>query len=148
MPRSYSLSLVRPARFLMQTEKESIKSNKASPYLVSKVSVRKKNWGFRLLEEVMIKSWWVIFSILIGGFVYDRAIQELRTEELRLQSKVSSLCQDILSAQEKQRQLQLHLQHWQDSAAIEAALIQRLGLIPKGYKKLCVSPKQQSENKD
>ncbi|WP_100934859.1 hypothetical protein [Candidatus Chlamydia corallus] len=114
---------------------------------MSKVSVREKSWGFRLLEEAMVNSWWVILSILIGGFVYDRAIQKLHVEELRLQSKVSSLCKEIFSAQEEQRQLQLHLQHWQDSTAIEAALIQRLGLIPKGYMKICIAPKQQSESK-
>ncbi|SPN73529.1 hypothetical protein C10C_0357 [Chlamydia serpentis] len=132
----------------MPTETENIRSNKASPFLVSRLSVREKTYGLRFLERTIVNSWWVILSILVSGFIYDRAIQKLHVEELRLQNKVSSLQKEILSAQEEQHQLELHLQHWDDSTIVESALIQRLGLVPKGYIKICITKNKQPENKD
>ncbi|WP_108896493.1 hypothetical protein [Chlamydia serpentis] len=115
---------------------------------MSRLSVREKTYGLRFLERTIVNSWWVILSILVSGFIYDRAIQKLHVEELRLQNKVSSLQKEILSAQEEQHQLELHLQHWDDSTIVESALIQRLGLVPKGYIKICITKNKQPENKD
>ncbi|EPP38089.1 hypothetical protein [Chlamydia avium] len=91
------------------------------------------------LEEIVVNSWWLILFMLIGGFVYDRAIHELQREELRLQKRVSELQEKIFLAEEKQKKLRLHIQYWDNPAVIESALICRLGLIPKGYTKVCFS---------
>ncbi|ANH79125.1 hypothetical protein [Candidatus Chlamydia sanziniae] len=103
--------------------------------------MQKVPW-LRWLEEGVINSWWVILSVLISGFIYDRAIHEVQQEELRLQSRVTLLQEKILKTKEEQIQLQLHLEHWDIPAVIESALIQRLGLIPKGYVKVYRAPGQ------
>lgn len=38
----------------------------------------------KLLGETVLNSWWVILSVFIGGFIYDRASIQLKHEELRL----------------------------------------------------------------
>ncbi|EPP35652.1 hypothetical protein CP10139811_0017 [Chlamydia ibidis] len=97
--------------------------------------MRKILW-LRCFEEIIVNSWWLILCILIGRFVYDRAIGNLHQEEQRLKSRVTYIQGQILRAEEKQKELRLHIQHWDDPLVIEAALIQRLGLVPKGYTKV------------
>ncbi|ANG66431.1 hypothetical protein [Chlamydia gallinacea] len=101
--------------------------------------MQKVTWS-KHLEELVLNSWWLILCILIGGFVYDRAIHELRKEELRLQKRASELREKIFLADKKQKELRLHIQHWNSPSVIESALICRLGLIPQGYTKVCFSP--------
>ena len=43
---------------------------------------KKPIFGFRYIEELVIRSWWLILYLLGGGFVYDRAISQLRAQEL------------------------------------------------------------------
>ena len=101
--------------------------------------MQKITWS-KHLEELVLNSWWLILCILIGGFVYDRAIHELRKEELRLQKRASELREKIFLADKKQKELRLHIQHWNSPSVIESALICRLGLIPQGSTKECFSP--------
>ncbi|WP_201456836.1 hypothetical protein [Chlamydia sp. 17-3921] len=107
--------------------------------------MQKTSW-LKLLGELITSSWWVILSILISGFIYDRAILELRNEEQRLRKRKSLLQTQIIYAQNNQKKLQRHLQFWDHPAVIEAALIQRLGLIPKGYMKIHFALQQENKN--
>ncbi|WP_375793306.1 hypothetical protein O1W69_04170 [Chlamydia sp. 12-01] len=109
--------------------------------------MQKVHWQ-KCLEEIVVNSWWLILCMLISGFTYDRAIHELKQEERRLQNRVSGLQEKILYAEKEQKELRLHIQHWDDPAVIESALIRRLGLIPKGYTKVCFSPIIESKNMD
>ncbi|ETF37968.1 hypothetical protein CpecG_0653 [Chlamydia pecorum MC/MarsBar] len=109
--------------------------------------MRKMSW-LKLLGETVLNSWWVILSLFIGGFIYDRASIQLKHEELRLKKRVSLLQEQITHAQEKQQSLQQHLCHWNDPIVIESALIQKLGLIPKGYTKICFFPKSETQNNE
>ncbi|AFS19435.1 putative membrane protein [Chlamydia psittaci CP3] len=80
--------------------------------------------------------------------MYDRAIRELKQEESRLQKRVSELQEKIFCAEEEQKELRLHIQCWDNPVVIESALIRRLGLIPKGYTKICFSPVIESKSTD
>ncbi|BAE81376.1 conserved hypothetical protein [Chlamydia felis Fe/C-56] len=109
--------------------------------------MQKVHWQ-RFLEEIVVNSWWLILCMLISGFTYDRAIHQLKQEEMRLKNRVSELQAKILCAEEEQKELRLHIQHWDNPAVIESALIRRLGLIPKGYTKVCFSPVIESKSTD
>lgn len=109
--------------------------------------MQKVHWQ-KCLDEIVVNSWWLVLCILISGFMYDRAIRELKQEESRLQKRVSELQEKILCAEEEQKELRLHIQHWDNPVVIESALIRRLGLIPKGYTKICFSPVIESKSTD
>ncbi|EPJ32605.1 putative membrane protein, partial [Chlamydia psittaci 06-1683] len=66
----------------------------------------------------------------------------------RLQKRVSELQEKIFCAEEEQKELRLHIQCWDNPVVIESALIRRLGLIPKGYTKICFSPVIESKSTD
>lgn len=107
--------------------------------------MQKVAW-YKHLEEVIINSWWLILCMLIGGFVYDRAIHELQREELRLQKRVLELQEKIILAEDKQKELRLHIQYWNSPSVMESALICKLGLIPRGYTKVCFSPNKNQKH--
>ncbi|WP_348663956.1 hypothetical protein [Chlamydia vaughanii] len=102
----------------------------------------------KCLEEVVVNSWWLILCMLISGFIYDRAINELKQEETRLQKRANGLQEKIVCAEKEQKELRLHIQYWDDPMVIESALIRRLGLVPKGYTKVCFSPIVESKGID
>lgn len=109
---------------------------------------KKPIFGFRYIEELVIRSWWLILYLLGGGFVYDRAISQLRAQELRLQQRVFHLKTRLEKAQDKQQALSTHLAFWDNPQVIELALIHKLGLVPKGYEKICFQDQPQAEKND
>lgn len=100
---------------------------------------RKVSW-LHIVEETLISSWWLILYALAGGFVYDRALTRLKTEESRLQYRIDDLHQRILCEEVKYRNLTLHLECWDNPDVMEISLIRKLGLVPQGYTKVMVSP--------
>ena len=109
---------------------------------------KKPIFGFRYIEELVIRSWWLILYLLGGGFVYDRAISQLRAQELRLQQRVFHLKTRLEKAQNKQQALSTHLAFWYNPQVIELALIHKLGLVPKGYEKICFQDQPQAGKND
>lgn len=101
--------------------------------------MRKMTWR-KCLEEVVINSWWLILCMLIGGFVYDRAMHALKQEEQRLRKRAADFHSQIALAEQKQHALRLHIQNWDNPSIVESALILKLGLIPKDYTKVCFIP--------
>ncbi|AAF39173.1 hypothetical protein C6H88_01595 [Chlamydia muridarum str. Nigg] len=100
------------------------------------VSKKQTSW-FGYVEEIVIRSWWLILYLLGGGFVYDRAISQLHVQELRLQQRVFHLKSRLEEALDKQQEFSTHLASWDNPQVIELALIHKLGLVPKGYEKIC-----------
>lgn len=94
--------------------------------------------------ELLVSSWWLILFLLISGFIYDRAIVQLTQETTRLQNRVTDLQLQIQTAQIKRTEMQSHLKAWNSSEVLEYALIHRLGLIPKGFAKVCFIPPSSS----
>ncbi|WP_162471267.1 hypothetical protein [Chlamydia trachomatis] len=111
---------------------------------MSMASKKQTSW-FRYMEECVIRSWWLILCLLGGGFVYDRAISQLCTQELRLQQRMFHLKSHLKEALEKQQELSAHLASWDDPKVIELALIHKLGLVPKGYEKICFQNSQKTK---
>lgn len=89
--------------------------------------------------ELIVSSWWLILFLLVSGFIYDRAMAQLEQETVRLQGRVADLQMQIHTAQIKKQEMQSHLNMWNSPTVLECALIHRLGLIPKGYVKVCFS---------
>ncbi|WP_246481885.1 hypothetical protein [Chlamydiifrater volucris] len=93
-----------------------------------------------LFEECIINSWWVVLLFLVGMFIYDRAIRKLSEEETRLRNRLCSLEKKISHAQELRSDLILRIENRSRPEAVEMILMERLGLIPKGYIKVCPRP--------
>lgn len=98
----------------------------------------KRRRAFRCIEEILVNSWWLVFSLLIGCFIYDRAMQKLLVEEERLRGRVVSLNQKIDKEGQRQEFFLSYIHHWDSPKVVEKALIYRFGLVPKGYVKVCL----------
>ncbi|MBQ8498440.1 hypothetical protein [Chlamydia sp.] len=113
---------------------------------------KKRISWFGYIEEIVIRSWWLILYLLGGGFVYDRAISQLCTQELRLQQRVAHLKARLEEALDQQQEFSTHLASWDNPSVVELALIRKLGLVPKGYEKICFQdpsvPQKIPENKN
>lgn len=101
----------------------------------------KKTLYLHAIFEFLISSWWVVVFLLITGFIYDRAVAQLRCEELRLQNRVSELQTQTHLPQIKKQNMQSHLHAWNTPSVLEYALIHKLGLIPQNYIKVCFMPR-------
>lgn len=76
----------------------------------------------------------------MGTFIYDRAVRKLSDEEARLRSRLGSLKKEIFLAQELRKDLVLRIENRSRPEAVEMMLMERLGLIPRGYIKVCPRP--------
>lgn len=93
-----------------------------------------------MFNELFFRSWWVIAFILFCAILYEYGLMNQHTDLVRLSAHLEVLQKQkkILSA--KQVDLQARINSQSDPAWIELILIERLGLVPEGYKKVFFAP--------
>lgn len=91
------------------------------------------------IEEVTLRSWWVIVFLLVSYFVFERAVywhhREYETFAVRLYSLESERARCLL----RQEELRLQVFSQSDPDWIELTLIRRLGVVPEGETKVYFS---------
>lgn len=90
----------------------------------------------RLFEELILKSWWTILFFLVCFFAYDQAAKRRNREELALQEKYQQLLLAKEEALAIQEELKREIESQNDQSWIELVLMQKLGLVPEGQKKV------------
>lgn len=97
-----------------------------------------------LLQQLFIQSWWVwAFSIACFG-LYEQASYSLHQEIVGLEREIEASNTRIQKAELRQEELKLQLRSLSDPAWIELELIQGLGVVPQGYKKIYFQPPKKS----
>lgn len=95
----------------------------------------KGSWD-RILEELTVRSWWVVLVVLLCYMAYEGALLQLSMEVDRLEGKLLSIRNQRGLALERQEDLLLQIQSQSDHAWIELCLMKGLGLSPEGWRKV------------
>lgn len=90
----------------------------------------------RLFEELILKSWWTILFFLVCFFAYDQAAKRRDREELELEQKYRQIVHAKEEALAVQDELKREIASQNDQSWIELVLMQKLGLVPEGQKKV------------
>lgn len=89
-----------------------------------------------LLEEIFIRSSWVIFIIFICLMVYERNLSQYRSDLAELQLRVSKLTTEITTAEVLNNKLKLQIRNHDNPTWVTLVLIEELGLVPEGHQKV------------
>lgn len=88
------------------------------------------------LDEVFIKSWWVVLFILACYFFYEQGLRRKDREHAFLQNQYSELVQKKKSVKKQQLELRREINGQSDKASLELILIKEMGLVPEGQTKV------------
>jgi hypothetical protein len=89
-----------------------------------------------LLQEVVLRSWWVIIIAILSFGLYEQASRTLEKDISFLHAEIATLKSQIIDKEVIQRELLREVASQNDPAWIELTLIRCLGLIPNGYTKI------------
>lgn len=87
-------------------------------------------------EELFLRSSWVMFFIFICLMVYEANLKHYRLDLESLQSKVAALEQEKMEAEILNETLKLKVSNHDDPAWVNLVLMEELGLVPDGQKKI------------
>ncbi len=94
----------------------------------------------------LFRSWWVLLCIFISFGLYEEGCRTLEKDIAFLQSKIITLQEEISLKAEIQKELARDISSQKDPAWIELSLIKNLGLVPEGYTKIYIVPKEGEED--
>lgn len=87
-------------------------------------------------EELFLRSSWVMFFIFICLMVYESNLKHYRQDLEHLQSKVTGLKNEKIEAEALNESLKLKVSSHNDPAWVNLVLMEELGLVPDGQKKI------------
>ena len=88
------------------------------------------------LEEVFVRSWWVVLFVLICYAVYEQGMIRTKAKAEALRANQMILQEEKLAAMSQQKDLMLQINSQSDPAWIELTLMKGLGLVPEGQTKV------------
>lgn len=88
------------------------------------------------LQELFLKSWWVLFFILLCCIGYEQGLKRLHVDHRKLQTQYRELKDEYQSVLEQQKRLQDELYSFSDPDWIELVLMRELGLVPENQTKV------------
>jgi hypothetical protein len=88
------------------------------------------------VEEVVLRSWWVVLFLLICYAVYEQGSMYLYGKMEYLQGELVSLETERLHLIDEERDLRLQIASQSDYSWRELAMIGGLGMVPEGYRKV------------
>lgn len=91
-------------------------------------------------EALFIRSWWVILIVLTCLVGYEQGLKTIHQEYSRLTTLHSQLAREKNQALHRQQDLLLRLNSQSDPRWIELVLMESLGLVPEGQKKVYFAP--------
>jgi hypothetical protein len=90
----------------------------------------------KIMEQVILHSWWVVLFVLICYAAYERALFYRDIEYNRLHSQLVNMEYETEVASALQKNLKAQINSQSDPVWIELVLIKRLGLVPEGQLKI------------
>lgn len=91
---------------------------------------------FNVIEEMFLRSWWVILFMLICYMFFEHSVRERDIEYVKLYHQLIELREMRKSAQAEHDKLLMHINSQSDPAWIELTLMKGLGLVPEGQTKV------------
>ncbi len=88
-----------------------------------------------VLEEVFIRSWWVVFFILLCCIGYEQGLKKLHVDYRKLNHQYRELKAEYQKVFEEQKYLEAMLYSFSDPDWIELVLRKELGLVPENQTK-------------
>lgn len=92
--------------------------------------------GERIVEEVFLRSWWVILVLLLCFGFYEREHKKRNGISAVLNAQKNELQHKRTKALEKNEYLLMQINSLADPAWTELILIKELGLVPEGQTKI------------
>ncbi len=87
-------------------------------------------------EELFLRSSWVMFFIFICLMVYESNLKHYRHDLKSLQTKVAGLVKEKQEAKALNESLKLKVSSHDDPAWVNLVLMEELGLVPDGQRKI------------
>lgn len=95
-----------------------------------------KPLGARLIEELIVRSWWVFAFFILSFCCFKPIFKHLSDEEARLLNVLGQLESKKLALSEAQEHLKLQLESQKDPLWVEMILKKELGLVSEGQTKV------------
>ncbi|MCB1134679.1 MAG: hypothetical protein KDK78_00300 [Chlamydiia bacterium] len=89
-----------------------------------------------MFERFIRDSWWVVVFTLATCMVFESGSHQLRREQQRLEGQRQALILDICRESDHRDALHRQIASKDDPAWMERVLIEDLGMVPDGYRKL------------
>lgn len=96
----------------------------------------------KLVEEVFIRSWWVIIFILGCYLSYEQGLQKKDHDFAKLQMQYAELQKKKKMLLSQQEGFRRQLNSQSDPAWVELVLMKGLGLVPEGQTKVLFTKEQ------
>jgi len=101
---------------------------------------RKRN----LFEESFRNSWWIFLFFLVCYAAYEQGLVHTRRQHDLLATQLQELVSARDRALREQEELRFLLAGADDPAWIEQSLMQHLGMVPEGYRKVYFAERKES----
>ena len=96
----------------------------------------------RVIEEMFLRSWWVILFMLICYMFFEHSVKQRDIEYVKLYHQLIELREARKLEQAEHDKLLRHINSQSDSAWIELTLMKGLGLFPEGQTKVYFQSEQ------
>lgn len=93
----------------------------------------------RLIEELVIKSWWVYAFILLNIIGFSFGFKQLDAKAHELSVSITMMQNAKLLQEKRQEDLFFKLKSLEDPKSVEMILKKELGMVPEGQKKIYFS---------
>jgi hypothetical protein len=91
---------------------------------------------FFLLKKHLFDSWWVFFFALLCFICYEQGVKAWKTQHKILSFRLNELQNEYEVALRRKTELKEQIQSQNDPEWIELVLMNKLGLVPEGQKKV------------
>lgn len=91
---------------------------------------------FRIVEEMFLRSWWVILFMILCYMFFEQSLKHRDIEYVKLYHQLVDLRLARKLALAEQEKLLMHINSQSDPAWIELTLMRGLGLVPEGQVKV------------
>jgi hypothetical protein len=101
---------------------------------------------FRIVEEMFLRSWWVILFMILCYMFFEQSIKHRDIEYVKLYHQLVDLREARKIALADQQKLLMHINSQSDPAWIELTLMRVLGLVPEGQVKVYFQSEQTTDD--
>jgi hypothetical protein len=87
-------------------------------------------------QSFFLRNWWVVSFLAIVYFIFAHGAAERRAEIGRLREQLTLVTSEKSLASEAHASLQQQLESQSDPKWVERILMEKLGLVPEGHRKV------------
>jgi hypothetical protein len=91
---------------------------------------------YKFLERLFLESWWVILFIIGSFCYYEQGLSKKEKDFAKLNLQLSELKRDYQKAKKVHDDLERQINSQSDPSYVELTLMESLGLVPEGEKKV------------